>query len=90
MHDSVDMCGGVTVVGLVEKITSNLSLVASGLEPSSDGWMCMGDGGGVTSTDSRMSPVLGRATCFPQPPGPVLDEIRSTSFSIKDKREMKR
>lgn len=45
----------------VGKITSNLSPVASGPKPSGDEWV--GEGGGVTLADSRISPVSGQATC---------------------------
>lgn len=70
--------------GSVWKITSNLNHVATGPEPSRDGWMWKEEGSGVTLADSRIGPVLGQATCFFQPTASVLAEIKSTSFFIKD------
>lgn len=41
-----------------------------------------GEGGGVAQADSRISPVSGQATCFPQPSGYFLSDIKSTSSPI--------
>lgn len=67
----------------VGEITCSLSPVASGPKPRRDGWVWMGEEGGVTLADSRMSPVSGQATCFPQPTGSVLSNIGLTGISMK-------